>query len=237
MTSLLPSTIRPLRVERLRAGAVAACLVLAAGCSSDSGNGSDQATADREPTDQVVENDAASSDTGTDTGTDTGSGADDATDAAARELLAQAEVCDLVDPMALDVAAAFGAGFELVEIRGTDGRCQLDLVATADSVVPAGTEANLYVLREPAVLGDDVAAHARSYEVQFQGESRPAPSVSDDAVVLTDGDSRAIVLFSAGGRVWSVRSEVMAHDVGDVGGVDDPTAASAAAVRSGLLAS
>lgn len=230
MTSLLPSTIRPIRGGRLRAGAVAACLVLAAGCSSDSGNGNNQPAADHEPTDQVIQNEDAAPGTGT----DTGSGADDTTNAGARELLAQAEMCDLVDPMALEVAAAFGAGFELVEIRGTGSRCQLNLVATANSFVPAGTEVNLYVLREAAILGDDVAAHASSYEVQYHGEPQPAPSVSDDAMVLTDGDSRAIVLFSAGGRVWSVRSEVMAHDVG---GVDDPTAASAAAVRSGLLAS
>lgn len=230
MTSLLPSTIRPIRGGRLRAGAVAACLVLAAGCSSDSGNGNNQPAADREQTDQVIQDEDAASGTGT----DTGSGADDAANAGASDLLAQAEVCDLVDPVALEVAAAFGAGFELLEIRGTGGRCDLDLVATANSFVPAGTEANIHVLREAAILGDDVAAHASSYEVQYQGEPQPAPSVSDDAIVLPDGDSRAIVLFSAGGRVWSVRSEVMAHDVG---GVDDTTAASAAVVLAGLLAS
>lgn len=215
MTSRLPSTIRPGRVGRLCAGAVAACLVLAAGCSSDSGNGNSQPAADREPTDQVVQNEA-----------------DDATNGGASELLTQAKVCDLVDPVALEVAAAFGAGFELIETRGTGGSCYLDLVASANSFVPAGTEATLLVEREAAIVGDDVATHAESYEVQ--GEPRPAPSVSDDAMVLPDGDSRATVLFSAGGRVWAVHGEVMAPDPG---GVDDPTAASAAVVLAGLLAS
>lgn len=220
--------IRPVRVERLRAGAVAACLVLAAGCSSDSGNGSNQAATDGETTDQVVQDEAASS------GTE--SGVDDATDAGSSELLAQADVCDLINPVALEVAAAFGAGFEVVGVHGTSGGCYLDLVATADSFVPTRTEANLLVERASAIVGTDVAAHAESYEVQ--GDPRPAPSVSDDAMVLPDGDSRAIVLFSAGGRVWSVRSEVVVPDaVDDVGGVDDPTVASAAVVLAGLLAS
>lgn len=211
-------------MERLRAGAVAVCLVLAAGCSSDSGNGSNETAADGEPTDQVVENETTDSDAET----DTGSGA---ADAGTSELLTQADVCDLIDPVALEVAAAFGTGFELVEVRGTGGSCHLDLVAAADSFVPAGTEAHLLVEREAAIVGDDIAVHAGSYEVL--GEPRPAPSVSDDAMVLPDGDGRATVVFSAGGRVWSVHSEVMGTDVG---GVDDPTAASAAAVRSGLLA-
>jgi len=186
--------IRPVRVERLRAGAVAACLVLAAGCSSDSGNGNTQFAGDRESSDQVSQNEAASE-------------ADDATDTGASGLLAQAAVCDLLDPASLEVAAAFGEGFEVVGVHGTSGGCYLDLVATADSFVPTRTEANLLVERASAIVGTDVAAHAESYEVQ--GDPRPAPSVSDDAMVLPDGDSRAIVLFSAGGRVWSVRSEVV----------------------------
>ena len=225
MTSLLPSTIRPVRVERLRAGAVAACLVLAAGCSSDSGNGSNQTAADRELTDQVVQNDDSSSGTGSET--------DDATNTGASGLLAQAAVCDLLEPASLEVAAAFGEGFEVVGVHGTSGGCYLDLVAT-DSFAPTRTEANLLVERASAIVGTDVAAHAESYEVQ--GDPRPAPSVSDDAVLLSDGDSRAVVLFSAGGRVWSLRSEVGVPDSSaDVGGVDDPTVAAAEALLTALL--
>ena len=220
--------IRPVRVGRLRAGAVVACLILATGCSSDSGNGSNQTATDREPTGQVVQNDASSA------GTE--SGDDDATAAAAgaSELLTQAAVCDLLDPVSLEVAAAFGEGFEVVTVHGTSGGCYLDLVAAAGDFLPARTEANLLVERAPAIVGDDVGAHAESYEVQ--GDPRPAPSVSDDAVVLSDGDSRAIVLFSAGGRVWSLRSEVGVPDwSADVGGVDDPTVAAAEALLTALV--
>lgn len=234
MTSLLLSTIRPVRVERirpvrverLRAGAMAACLVLAAGCSSDSGIGSDQTAAGREPTDQVVQNDASSS--------GNQPGADDATNAGASELLAQAEVCGLVEPVASEVAAAFDAGFEVVGVHGTSGGCYLDLVAAAGDFLPARTEANLLVERAAAIVGDDVAAQAEAHEVQ--GDSQPAPSVSDDAVLLSDGDSRAVVLFSAGGRVWSLRSEVGVPDSSaDVGGVDGPTVAAAEALLTALL--
>lgn len=212
MTSKLPSTIRPCRVGRLSAGVVAICLVLAAGCSSDSTSGNNQPNTDSESTDQVIQNEEATADTGD------------------SELLAQAEVCDLVDPVALDLATAFGAGFELIEVHGASSRCQLDLVATDDSFVPSGTDADLFVLREPAVLGTDVAAHAKSYEVT--GEAQSAPTVSDDAVVVHD-DNQTIVLFSAGGRLWSVRGTVMAPASGDVG---DATVAAAAVMRAGLLA-
>lgn len=182
--------------RRFATGIVACGLLLAAACSSDSEPTTSPAAADAGGA-----SDAADA---SDAGSAGGSGPDLAESTAGAEV-ATARVCDLIAPFVDDIVAAFGTDLPLAE-GSPDGRlesgCTIDLRETEPGIDRAA--AIIDVARLPAVIAD-VATAAESNDIG--GSRSEASSVGGDAQLLTDpADEMAIVVFSSGGRVWSVKA-------------------------------
>lgn len=153
--------------------------------------------------------------------------------AAATRSTSTVPVCDLIRPFADDAARAFGLGFELApegpRRSGMSSQCHLDMKVASTGTLPEGAKATLLISRFAALHGNNVRAYADSHD--GAASLRPVPSVGPDAVLITLGDGEALALFSHGGRVWGVQSNVL---VPQVAGIDDATGAAAGVVRAGL---
>ncbi len=230
----MPSTTTlcsPSFARRFAAGVVACGLLLASACSSDSEPSAEPGDADVADVSDVSDGNDASEE-----GSSGGSGSSDSESTASEEV-ATAPVCDLITPVLDDLVEAFGTDLPMTEDSpnaSLQSGCTIDLMEPFDESGGERRSVIIEVARYPALYTDVAETVERN---EFGGSSSEVDSVGGDAMIQTDGvGEAAMVFFSSGGRVWSVKATWSYVGPPDGHDLEESITEVAGVVRAGLEA-